>query len=197
MMVSNYLLKEILTVIISAMPIIELRGGIPIGIGAFHLSPLTTFLLAIIGNAIPILPLLLFLEPLLKKIASFSPVLEKALGFILKKTRQKHSEKIDRYGAIGLFLFVAIPAPGTGIWTGCLLAYLFNIKFRYASICIFWGMLIAGVIVTAATTGVKIATSLVGWPAVLFLIALTLLSWLLWRFRLKPTTFNPNSKNSQ
>jgi uncharacterized membrane protein len=195
MTIFDYPLKEILIVIISAMPIVELRAGIPIGIGAFHLNPITTLLLAIIGNAIPIIPLLLFLEPFFKKVATFSPILERMLGFILKKTRQRHSEKIDRYGAIGLFLFVAIPAPGTGVWTGCLLAYLFNIKFRYASICIFWGMLIAGIVVTAATNGVKIAASLVGWPAVLLLIGLTLLGWILWQFKLKPTA--TNSKNRQ
>lgn len=141
---------------------IELRGGIPLGIAFYQISPWKTFLLACAGNLLPVIPLLLLLNPVSGWVAGKSKVVASFLDWLFKKTRKRHSEKIKRYGSIGLFLFVAIPAPGTGAWTGALLAFLFNIRFRYAFPAILAGVLFAGIIITAASMGAVMAANIIG-----------------------------------
>ena len=140
----------------AASPISELRGAIPWAILKHHFPWYYAFSLAVIGNLLPVPFILLFLNTfsrLLSKIAIF----EKMLHWLFKHTRRR-GKLISRYERIGLVLFVAIPFPVTGAWTGSLAAVLFGLKFKHAFLSIFAGILIAGVIVTCAT--------LLGWTIV-------------------------------
>jgi len=133
----------------AASPISELRGAIPWAILKHHFPWYYAFLLAIIGNLLPVPFILLFLDTgsrLLSKISIF----ERMLHWLFEHTRQR-GRIINRYKRIGLILFVAIPLPVTGAWTGSLTAVLFGLKFKHAFLSIFIGILIAGVIVTCAT----------------------------------------------
>jgi len=145
--------KELVVLIIAALPIVELRGALPVAINLFNFSWYYAFLLAIIGNLLPVPFILLFLDTasrLLSKVAFF----ERILKWLFERTRRR-GKIIERYERIGLMLFVAIPLPVTGAWTGSLAAVLFGLKFKHAFLSIFIGILIAGVIVTCL--------SLLGW----------------------------------
>ena len=144
--------QEALVFFLSALPIGELRAGIPIGL-SFDLKPWLVYCLAVLGNLAPVLPILFFMEPVSRWLMEHSQFFDRVLGGLFEKTRVKHGERIERYGAIALIAFVAIPSPGTGAWTGSLVAWLFGIKHRYAIPAIVVGVLIAGVIVISISTG--------------------------------------------
>ena len=134
---------------LAASPISELRGAIPWAILKYHFPWYSAFLLAVIGNLFPVPFILLFLNTfsrVLNKIAIF----EKLLNWLFERTRRQ-SKVISKYKRIGLVLFVAIPLPITGAWTGSLAAVLLGLKFKHAFISIFIGILIAGAIVTCIT----------------------------------------------
>ena len=138
--------KELVVLIIAALPIFELRGALPVAINLFHFPWYYALLLAIIGNLIPVPFILLFLNGvtrLLSKVGIFA----RMLNWLFKHTRRR-GKIVERYERIGLTLFVAIPLPVTGAWTGSLVAVLFGLKFKYAFLSIFIGILIAGAIVT-------------------------------------------------
>lgn len=136
--------KEWVTVIIAAIPIAELRGAIPAGL-IMGIPPLKAFLLSVLGNSIPIIPVLFLLEPVSNRLRHFKPW--RAFFDWLFETTRKKGDIIQRYEALGLMLFVAIPLPMTGAWSGCIAASLFKIKFRYAVPAIFLGVIMAGAIV--------------------------------------------------
>ena len=144
--------QELVVFLVSAMPIGELRAGIPLALG-YGFSPLTAFALAVLGNLAPVIPILLLLEPASKWLTAHSKFFDRRLNHLFDKTRASHSESIEKYGALGLILFVIIPSPGTGAWTGCLIAWLFGIHLRYAIPAIVVGVMGAGLIVTAVSTG--------------------------------------------
>lgn len=137
-------------IIMSAIPLTELRLAIPWGI-MLGLPVMKTFILAGIGNFLPIIPLLVFLKPLnvfLEKI----PFLNKYFVNFLRKTRRK-GRKVEKYGALGLFLFVAVPLPGTGVYSGAVLAFILGIRFWYSVFSLTLGMITAGIAVTIASSG--------------------------------------------
>ena len=136
---------ELIVIIISASPISELRGGIPVGIALYNFSVLKSFLLAVVGNSIPVIPLLLFFKPVSEFLSRWGP-LKKFLDWFFERTK-KRAKIVERYEAIGLALFVAVPLPLTGAWTGCIVAMLFKLKFKYSVIAIISGVFIAGIIV--------------------------------------------------
>ena len=165
--------KELVVLIISALPITELRGALPVAINLFHFPWHYALLLAVIGNLLPVPLILLFLDAfsrLLSKIGIF----KRALDWLFEHTRLR-GKIIERYKRIGLMLFVAIPLPMTGAWTGSLAAVLFGLKFKHAFLSIFAGILIAGAIVTCLC--------LLGWTgAIIAGIGLTSLAVFgLWR----------------
>lgn len=134
---------ELVIFVISMIPILELRGGI---VAASLLSvPITTAIpICIIGNIIPIPFILLFITKifeLMKKTKLFRPLVEK-----LESKAMGKSDKIKKYEFVGLMLFVGIPLPGTGAWTGSLIAALLRIKNKKAVPAIFLGLLMATVI---------------------------------------------------
>ncbi len=135
--------------LISMIPFIELRGSIPYGLIVFHLNPLLTFTIAIIGNMVPVPLILLFLEDL-EKFARRWQWVSHLLDRIFERTYKKANEKVRRWEYLSLIFFVAIPLPGTGAWTGSLIAYLFKMRIKPATVAIFIGVVIAGIAVTAA-----------------------------------------------
>lgn len=145
--------KELIVLIISAMPLTELRGAIPVAINLFHFPWYYAFPLAVVGNLVPVPFILLFLNALTRLLSKID-ICQRALNWLFERTRRR-GRIIEKYKRIGLMLFVAIPLPMTGAWTGALAATLFGLKFRHALLFIFVGVLIAGIIVTCL--------SLLGW----------------------------------
>ena len=141
--------KELVVIIISALPILELRGAIPVAITVFHFPWHYALLLAIIGNLLPVPVILLFLNTISKWLSRIG-LFARFFHWLFEHTRQR-GKIVERYERIGLGLFVAIPLPVTGAWTGSLAAVLFGLKFKHAFLSIFVGILIAGMIVTCAT----------------------------------------------
>ena len=138
-------------ILVAAMPISELRGAIPVAM-MYGFDPLTAYLLAVIGNLIPVVPLLLWLEPVSNKLRRYKSW-DKFFDWLFTRTHRRHSEYFEKYGTIALSLFVAIPLPVTGAWTGCAAAFVFGIKFRHAFPAVLLGVLVAGVIVTFTSLG--------------------------------------------
>ncbi|MFA5362716.1 MAG: small multi-drug export protein [Candidatus Omnitrophota bacterium] len=136
--------KESVVMIMGALPISELRGAIPLGL-YFGMPLFKSFWLAVLGNIIPVVPALFLFEPVsgqLRKIRLW----RKFFDWLFERTR-KNSDSVQKYEALGLVIFVAIPLPMTGAWSGVVAASLFKIRFRYAFPAIVLGVLIAGLIV--------------------------------------------------
>lgn len=142
----SFLPSELIVVIISAMPILELRGGIPVA-AAFGLTWYEAFMYGMIGNLLPILPILILFRPISTFMMRF-PLYKRFYDWLYKRTMRK-SDKVEKYGALGLILFTAVPLPTTGAYSACLAAILFFIPTRLAFIAIAFGVFIAGVGVTA------------------------------------------------
>jgi uncharacterized membrane protein len=145
--------KELVVLIISALPILELRGAIPVAINLFHLPWYYAFLLAVIGNLIPVPIILLFLNAIVRVLSRVG-FFDRFFKWLFAYTRRRGGI-VEKYERIGLALFVAVPLPVTGAWTGSLIAVIFGLKFGHSILSIFIGILIAGVIVTCL--------SLLGW----------------------------------
>ncbi|MCK4339907.1 MAG: small multi-drug export protein [Candidatus Cloacimonetes bacterium] len=140
--------KEVIIVALATLPIFELRLAIPFAINHpdYKMSWHKSFLLAIIGNFLPIPFILLILKYGVELLIRI-PVLKKFFDWLFARTRKKGAV-IQKYEELGLILFVMIPLPITGAWTGSVAAYLFGIKFVPSLICILIGICLAGVIVT-------------------------------------------------
>ena len=147
----NGLPNQLIVFVVSMVPIVELRGGLiaaallgmPLGEGVLY---------CLLGNILPVPLILLFITPLfnwLKKTRLFRPTVEKLEAKSLSK-----SEKIQKYEFWGLVLFVGIPLPGTGAWTGSLIASLLNVKLKKAVPAIFLGLLLATLIMCIVTYGI-------------------------------------------
>jgi uncharacterized membrane protein len=133
----------------AAAPISELRGAIPLGILDLDMHWYHAFLIAIAGNLLPVPFILLLLGPVARVLMRVK-ILDRLLNWIFEISRRRGG-LVERYGALGLALFVAIPLPVTGAWTGCIVAYLLGLSFWRAFPAIVLGVLIAGVIVTTLT----------------------------------------------
>lgn len=142
-------------VLISMLPIIELRGAIPIAILFFHMNPVEAVILSVTGNMIPIPLILLFMDQFFKLISKVKTG-KRFTDWLFARTRRK-GKSIEKYEAIGLIGFVGIPLPGTGGWTGAFAANIFGLKFWRSLLCVFLGVLIAAAIVTPLTLLGKVA----------------------------------------
>ncbi len=134
------------------LPFAELRLAIPLGI-AQGMNPWRVFWLAVAGNAVPVIPLLLLLRPVRRILKNNFNIMKKFFDYLDKRTLKK-SDKVDKYGAFGLIFFTAVPFPTTGAWTASLAAVLFKIKFKYAFISIIFGVIAAGLVVTTMSMAV-------------------------------------------
>jgi len=141
----------IMTFLISMVPVLELRGAIPIGV-AGGLTPLAAMLIAIVGNLAPIPFLIVFTRRVfhwLKTKGRIRILVEK-----LEARAAEKSQLVLKYAWVGLCILVAIPLPGTGAWTGALVAAILDLRLKKALPAIFLGVVIAGFIVTCLTYGV-------------------------------------------
>lgn len=147
-------IKNILWVcFISMVPIIELRGAIPAGT-ALGLPWYFCMLAAIVGNCIPVPFILLFIRGILEWMKRCPLRLFQKIALWLEQKAEKHKEKVERFAFWGLLVLVAIPLPGTGAWTGALVASLFRVKAKIAVPAIVLGVVGAAVIVTLISYGV-------------------------------------------
>ena len=141
---------ELVALIISMVPLLELRGGL-LAASLLNVSILKAVPLCILGNVIPVPFILLFITPIftaMKKTKLFRPLVEK-----IEKKAMSKSEKIEKGYFWGLALFVGIPLPGTGAWTGALIAALLGIPVKKALPAILLGILIATIIMAAVSYG--------------------------------------------
>ena len=147
--------SELVVFLLSMIPIAELRLAIPLGIGFYNLPVWSTFFWAFLGNIIPIILIIWGLDLLINKLAVHRVyILNRFFTWLFEKTRERHSKKIELWRDLALVIFVAIPLPGTGAWTGALIAFVFGIPIKRAFPLISLGVLIAGVIVTLITLGI-------------------------------------------
>jgi uncharacterized membrane protein len=133
-------------IIISTLPIVELRGSIPVGMFMFNFSWIKSLLLSVAGNMIPIPIVLLFMDAVVAAMRKVK-IGVRFTDWLFARTRKK-GKVIEKYKAWGLAIFVGIPLPGTGAWTGAFAANIFGIRFWKSLWYIFIGVLMAGVAVT-------------------------------------------------
>lgn len=147
----SFMPKELVVFIISMIPILELRGGL-IAASLLGIGMVKAVFLCIVGNIIPIPFILFFITPIfnwMKKTKLFRPMVEK-----LEKKSMAKSDQIQKYEFWGLALFVGVPLPGTGAWTGALIASLLGIKTKKASLAILLGLIMATIIMTFISYGI-------------------------------------------
>ena len=136
--------------LMSMVPVLELRAAIPMG-AALGLPWYMSYLIAVVGNFLPVPFILFFIRAILgwmKTTRRLAPI-----ALWLEKRAAKNSDKVNRRAALGLFLFVAIPLPGTGAWTGSLVAATLEMRIKHSLISVFLGVLVAGVLMTAISYG--------------------------------------------
>lgn len=146
---------EIKVFLLSMLPIGELRLALPLALLYYHLPVPAAFSLAILGNFLPMIFVVYFLDWADDKLAKRSPVIRRTLDWLYEHTRKKHTQTFEIWGALALIIFIAIPLPGTGAWTGALAAYVFGFEKRRTLAYIFLGILGAAGIVGAATLGLS------------------------------------------
>ncbi len=147
----SFLGKSLLTFFVAMLPVVELRGAIPIGV-ALGLEVKYSFLLAVMGNLLPAPFIIVFIRRVLEWLQHKSKWLDRLLKKKVEKT-MKNQSLINKYEMLGLMIFVAIPLPGTGAWTGALLAALLDLRLKNAFPAITVGVVIAGIAVMILTYG--------------------------------------------
>ena len=166
--------QKLLVVLVSMLPVIELKGTIPIAI-AWGIPKITSFILAYIGSCLPAVPLLFLLRPIIKWMYS-KKVFSKFAQWIESRSEHK-GQLIYDYAYIGLFIFVAIPLPTTGVWTGSIVASLLEMDIKKCIPLILAGNLVAGVIV--------VLLSKYMWYIIIAVLAITLILFILKKLKKK------------
>ncbi len=149
--------REAIVVFIATLPIFELRGSLPVAINIFHFPWYWALILSVAGNMLPVPFLLLFFNTI-SKLVYRSSFLKKPMDWLNSRV-EKNCETIEKYGVIGLLVFVAVPVPFTGAWTASLVAAVLRMRFFPSFMSILGGVVVAGVIV--------LALSLMGWTGAL------------------------------
>ncbi len=140
----------LITMFVAAVPILELRASIPLAMLSFKMGAVEALIYSVIGSILPVFPILFLLEyvePFIRKSKALGSLLDK----VFERTRSK-SQMIKELEFIGLVLFIGVPLPGTGVWTGTFAAYLFGMKKWQALIAGVLGTTIAGVIMVFLST---------------------------------------------
>ena len=144
--------KCLFTMLVSMIPIIELRGGLPFGV-ALGLPYYLAFPAAVVGNLIPAPFIIVYIRRIFELMRKYLPSLNGLVDKLEKKAHLK-GKKVQKYQYLGLWLFVAIPLPGTGAWTGALAAAFLDMPLRKAIPSIFAGVVVAGIAISILTFGV-------------------------------------------
>ena len=132
---------------LAALPVTELRASIPIGIMLLNQSVRTAFFYSVLGNLLPVVPIYFLLDPVSKRLSK-TKCMRIFFEWLFKKAKKK-SYLIERYEALGLMIFIGIPFPGTGVWTGCFIASILRMRFVPTFLASLGGAIIAAIIVTA------------------------------------------------
>lgn len=148
----DFLGKIVSTFFISMIPVLELRGAIPIATAA-GLNLWVAIAVSIIGNMVPVPFIIVFIRKIFEWMRNISPKLD-ALVTRFEAKAEKHRATVDKYKFWGLCVLVAIPLPGTGAWTGALVAAMMEMRLKDAVPAILLGVVVAGIIVALVTTGV-------------------------------------------
>ncbi|MDI6830485.1 MAG: small multi-drug export protein [Actinomycetota bacterium] len=162
------------TAAIAMVPVFELRGAIPIAYLTWKMNIWHTYLWAVVGNMIPVPFILLLLGPVSNWLRRHSGLMDRFFTWLFARTRRKHGKSFERWRDVALSLFVAIPLPGTGAWTGALAAFVFDVPFWPALAAILAGVLIAGVVVSVVVyvfSAIPLWLTLVSAGAMLALLA--------------------------
>lgn len=144
--------KEIIVFIISLCPILELRGGL-LAASLLGVNPVSAYIISFIGNIIPVPFILLFISKILDFMEDCKVKWMNKLALWVRKKADKHKGSIEKYGYLGLFFFVGIPIPGTGAWTGCLIASLLNLDRKKSFLATLLGLIMASVIMMLLSYG--------------------------------------------
>lgn len=162
----------VVVICLAALPLIELRGAIPVGIVVFHMHPALVLFLSFIGNMLPVPLLLLGLGPLTSSFSRF-PALQRVLDQALERARNQAAEWGSQNVVRALALFVGVPLPGTGAWSGAVIAFVLGLPLWEGMLGNAVGVLLAGTLVTVL--------SCMGWPgfwtAFIFLLTLPVVSF--------------------
>lgn len=149
--------EEALTLVLAISPFLELRGAIPFGIFAFDFDPFKAYALGVIGSFLPVLPLLFFWNFLYERMVHRFYFLNRFFVWLFERTRVKHGDHFETWKELGLLIFVGIPLPFTGAWSGTVAAFVFGIPIRQAVIMIALGNMISGLIVLLLSGAVSFA----------------------------------------
>lgn len=145
--------REILVFIISVLPILELRGGL-LAATLLEVDPLVAYVISIIGNILPVPFILFFIKRIIVWMRKSKVNLFNKFAKFLDEKVEKNKAKIEKYGYLGLILFVGVPLPGTGAWTGCLLAAVLDMDRKKSFACVVCGVLMASIIMMVLSYGI-------------------------------------------
>ena len=145
--------KELLVFIISILPILELRGGL-IAAALLGLNPVSSYIISIIGNLIPVPFILLLMNKILEKMRSSKIKIFNKFACFLDKKVEKNKEKIEKFGYWGIILFVGIPLPGTGAWTGSMIASVLELDKKKTFGAVIIGIFMASIIMMLLSFGI-------------------------------------------
>ncbi|MEG0756078.1 MAG: small multi-drug export protein [Oscillospiraceae bacterium] len=141
------------TALMAMVPVVELRGAIPFGVGVLKLGIWPSFLASVVGNMIPVPFIIVFIRRIFKWMRQRMPKFDVLVDKLERKAHLK-GQMVQKYRFLGLCILVAIPLPGTGAWTGALVAAFLDMPLKKALPSIFVGVVLAGIIVSALTMGV-------------------------------------------
>ena len=147
--------SELIITLISALPLVELNGALPVALEVFDFGLKKALLFSIIGNFLPVPIIIYFFDLVAKWLMSKSEIFKRFFEWLFVRTRNKFVKDHQRWGYLGLIVFVAIPIPGAGAWTASLASRLFDIPKKQSIFYIFIGILVASVVILGFTKGLK------------------------------------------
>ena len=145
--------RELVVFIISLCPILEMRGGL-LAASLLGVKPLNALIISFIGNILPVPFILLFINFVLDFMEKCKVKWMNNLALWVRRKADKHKKPIEKFGYLGLILFVGIPIPGTGAWTGCLIASLLHLDRKKSFLCTFVGLILCSIIMMLISYGI-------------------------------------------
>src|SRR4030042_7084909 len=142
---------ELATFLIAMIPISELRAAIPVAIKIYHLSVWSAYLWSVLGNLVPMILIVLILQPIADFLSRNSKIFHKFFEWLFEHTRKRGAKKFEKWGEFAVFVLTATPIPLLGGWTGPLAAFVFNIKLKKSIPLIVLGCMTAGGVVSVLT----------------------------------------------
>jgi len=150
---SMHLSPELVVVVVSALPVFEIRGGVLVGLLLFHLPPGEVLLLGVVGNILTVTPLLFLLEPVSKWLYG-NRLADRVLHWLFSKAK-RHADQVNRWGPLGLVVFTSVPLPGNGAMTAAVVAILLGMRKWRAMCALYAGIVTSGVVIAVLVAGVR------------------------------------------